>query len=469
MEKQGFLKQNRFLFSVIQKTVDALVIISTLFIGASLYGLDWTASNYLMLAFCSVVLFAFFADISGLSNSWRGQSLGSEFKAIFYSWIGTTLGLLLLGYATKTTGSFSRLTVGAWLLLAPCFLLGVRSIIRFILFKLREQGFNSRTIAIVGTDEVAQNLAKEIMSQGWMGLKIAGYYDNRAELRSKPDPAVDINVIGRFKDLIKAAKNNEYDGIYIALPMRAEKLISNIVNQLSDSSIPVHIVPDLFTFNLVTSRTTNIGRIPLLSVYESPFDELGMMIKRAQDVILGSLILTLIAVPMAIIAMAVKFSSPGPVLFKQRRYGLGGEEILVRKFRTMTVCEDGDDIKQAQKEDERFTPIGKFLRRTSLDELPQFINVLEGSMSIVGPRPHAVAHNELYRSRIDGYMLRHLVKPGITGWAQVNGWRGETDTQEKMEKRVEFDLEYVKNWSLLLDIRIILTTLIRGFFNKQAY
>lgn len=468
MEKQGFLRQNRFLFSVIQKVVDAGVIILTLFIGAYLYGLDWTASNYLMLAFCAVVLFAFFADISGLSNSWRGQSLGSEFQAIFYSWIGTTLGLLLLGYATKTTGSFSRLTVGAWLILTPCILLAVRSIIRFILFKLREQGFNSRTIAIVGTDEVAQNLAKEIMSQGWMGLKIAGYYDNRAELRSKPDPTVDINVIGRFKDLIKAAKNNEYDGIYIALPMRAEKLISDIVNQLSDSSIPVHIVPDLFTFNLITSRTTNIGRIPLLSVYDSPFDELGMMIKRAQDVILGSLILIVIAIPMAIIAISVKLTSPGPVLFRQRRYGLGGEEILVRKFRTMNVCEDDRKITQAKRNDERITPLGKFLRRTSLDELPQFLNVIEGSMSIVGPRPHAIAHNELFRSRIDGYMLRHLVKPGITGWAQINGWRGETDTDQKMAKRIEADLEYVRNWSLWLDLKIIALTILTGFASKNA-
>lgn len=469
MEKQGFLRQNRFLFSVIQKAVDASVIVFTLFVGATLYGLDWTASNYLMLAFCAVVFFAFFSDISGLSNSWRGQTIGSEFQAIFYSWIGTTLGLLLLGYATKTTGSFSRLTVGAWLILAPCLLLAVRSVIRFILFKLREQGFNSRTIAIVGTDEVAQNLAKEIMSQAWMGIKIAGYYDNRAEIRSKPDPEVDINVIGRFDALIKAAKNNKYDGIYIALPMRAEKLIANIVNELSDCSVPVHIVPDLFTFNLITSRATNIGRIPLLSVYESPFDELGMMIKRSQDVILGSLVLLLFTIPMLIIAIAVKASSPGPVIFKQRRYGLGGEEILVWKFRTMNVCEDGEQITQAQKEDTRFTSIGTFLRRTSLDELPQFFNVLEGSMSIVGPRPHAVAHNELYRSRIDGYMLRHLVKPGITGWAQINGWRGETDTDEKMEKRIEADLEYVKNWSLWLDLQIIAKTAIKGFLNKNAY
>lgn len=332
MEKQGFLRENRFLFSVIQKMVDAGVIIATLLIGATLYGIDWTASNYLMLAFCSVVLYAFFADIAGLSNSWRGQTIGSEFQAIIYSWIGTVLGLLLLGYATKETASFSRVVVGAWMVLTPTLLLCTRSTIRYALFKLREKGFNSRTIAIVGTDEVAENLAREIMSHSWMGLKIAGYYDNRAELRSKPDPDIDINVIGRFDDLIKAAKNNEYDAIYIALPMRAEKLIAYIVNELADSSIPVHIVPDLFTFNLITSRTTNIGRIPLLSVYDSPFDELGMMIKRVQDVVLGSLILMLIAIPMLLIAIAVKVSSPGSVFFKQRRYGLGGEEILVWKF-----------------------------------------------------------------------------------------------------------------------------------------
>jgi putative colanic acid biosynthesis UDP-glucose lipid carrier transferase len=469
MEKQGFLRQNRFLFSVIQKVVDAGVIVATLFIGAALYGIDWTASNYLMLAFCAVVFFAFFSDISGLGNSWRGQTIGAESQAIFYSWIGTILCLLLLGYATKTTASFSRITVGGWMILTPILLLVVRSVIRFILFKLREQGFNSRTIAIVGTDEVAQNLAREIMNQSWMGLKIAGYYDNRAELRSKPDPDIDINVIGRFDDLINAAKNNEYDGIYIALPMRAETLIAYIVNELSDCSVPVHIVPDLFTFNLITSRATNIGRIPLLSVYDSPFDEMGMMLKRTQDIFLGFVILTVFAVPMLMIAIAVKLSSRGPVLFKQRRYGLGGEEILVWKFRTMNVCEDGINIKQARKKDPRFTPIGKFLRQTSLDELPQFINVISGSMSIVGPRPHAVAHNEIYRSRIDGYMLRHLVKPGITGWAQINGWRGETDTDEKMERRIEADLEYVRNWSIWLDLKIIALTALNGFTNKNAY
>jgi putative colanic acid biosynthesis UDP-glucose lipid carrier transferase len=194
-----------------------------------------------------------------------------------------------------------------------------------------------------------------------------------------------------------------------------------------------------------------------------------MMIKRTQDLILGSMILVVASIPMLAIALLIKLSSKGPVLFKQRRYGLGGEEIQVWKFRTMYVCEDGDDIKQAKRDDGRVTNIGRFLRRASLDELPQFFNVLGGSMSIVGPRPHAIAHNELYRSKIEGYMLRHLVKPGITGWAQVNGWRGETDTDEKMEKRVEADLEYVRNWSPWLDFKIILKTIFGVLFNKNAY
>jgi putative colanic acid biosynthesis UDP-glucose lipid carrier transferase len=192
-------------------------------------------------------------------------------------------------------------------------------------------------------------------------------------------------------------------------------------------------------------------------------------LKRAEDLILGVAILAVAAIPMLLIACAVKWTSKGSILFKQRRYGLNGKVVYVWKFRTMTVSDDGETVMQAKKGDSRLTPIGAFLRRTSLDELPQFFNVLQGTMSIVGPRPHAVAHNEQYRWLIPGYMLRHKVKPGITGWAQVNGWRGETDTLEKMEKRVECDLEYMRNWSLWLDIKIVALTIFKGFYSKNAY
>jgi putative colanic acid biosynthesis UDP-glucose lipid carrier transferase len=209
--------------------------------------------------------------------------------------------------------------------------------------------------------------------------------------------------------------------------------------------------------------------MPVVSIFESPFQGLSGWVKRLEDIALSIVILSLIAVPMLFIALAVKVTSKGPVFFVQRRYGLGGRPISVLKFRTMRVAEDGGTIKQAQRNDPRVTPLGAFLRRTSLDELPQFLNVLAGSMSVVGPRPHAVAHNELYRSQIHGYMLRHKVKPGITGWAQVNGWRGETDTVEKMQRRIEHDLYYINNWSFLWDMKIIFLTLFGSRVRENAF
>ena len=261
----------------------------------------------------------------------------------------------------------------------------------------------------------------------------------------------------------------EIDIVFIALPIIKEKKIKELINGLSDSTVITYIVPDLFMSELLNTRWGYMGNLPILSIHDRPFTGIDGWLKRFEDLVLGSLILMLIAAPMCVIAIAIKLSSKGPVLFKQHRYGITGDEISVWKFRTMNVCENGDDIKQATKEDERVTRLGKFLRCYSLDELPQFINVLQGPMSIVGPRPHAVAHNELYRKEISGYMLRHAIKPGITGWAQINGWRGETDTLNKMEKRVEHDHWYIKNWSLWLDLRIIYLTTIYGFTSKQAY
>ena len=207
----------------------------------------------------------------------------------------------------------------------------------------------------------------------------------------------------------------------------------------------------------------------LLSIYDTPLNGLGQWLKRLEDLVLGSIILAMISLPMLAIAIGIKLTSRGPVLFKQDRYGLDGQKIKVWKFRSMRTMENGAKVTQATKGDPRITPFGAFLRRTSLDELPQFFNVLQGSMSIVGPRPHAVAHNEEYRQLISGYMLRHKVKPGITGWAQINGWRGETDTLDKMAKRIEFDLAYIRNWSLLFDLKIVYWTIFRGFVGSNAY
>jgi putative colanic acid biosynthesis UDP-glucose lipid carrier transferase len=207
----------------------------------------------------------------------------------------------------------------------------------------------------------------------------------------------------------------------------------------------------------------------VVSVFEHPFYGADGLLKRATDLVLASLLLVLLAVPMLVVAMAVKLTSAGPVFFRQRRYGMDGREIKVWKFRSMRVCDDGPLVRQATQNDARLTPIGGFLRKTSIDELPQLLNVLGGTMSLVGPRPHASAHNEDYRRRIQGYMLRHKVKPGITGLAQVNGWRGETDTLFKMERRIEYDHQYIREWSLWNDMKILMQTVFIVLRQKNAY
>ena len=305
--------------------------------------------------------------------------------------------------------------------------------------------------------------------QPWLGLHFVGIYDDRSTERQYRFLHPSDRVVGDFEKLLERCRCGDVDVVYIALPLRAEARISKLLRALADTTATVYLMADFFTFDLLHGRWDQVGDLPMVSVYDTPFYGVSGWLKQVEDVVLGSAITVLISIPMLVIAGAIKLTSPGPVLFRQRRYGLNGREIRVLKFRTMTVCEDGPVVRQATRTDKRVTPLGRFLRRTSLDELPQFLQVVTGEMSIVGPRPHAVAHNEQYRGRIHGYMLRHKVKPGITGWAQVNGWRGETEVLEKMEKRVEHDLEYIQDWNLLLDLKIIFLTVFGAKKNDQVY
>lgn len=469
MEHSGILKKNSQALGLIQKFLDVSLIGLLLILSKMINGQNWNEPRTLTAMFLAIGFYLFFADLNGLYRSWRAQSLWNEFRSLLLTLVGVFLGLLLLATATKTSEDFSRLAMGTWLISLPFGLLLVRVALRNSLRYLRRNGHNLRSVAVLGTGESAQQLAGEISKNDWMGMIVVGFFDNRRKLREVFGDVPSANIVGDIDDLIKGAKNNKFDDIYIALPTQAAELVNSITEALRDSSTNVHIVPDLFTFKLLNARSSNIGQIPIFSIHESPMDDFELILKRILDLTLGFLILVLIAIPMLLIAIAIKLDSLGPVIFKQRRYGLRGEEIWVWKFRSMTVTEDGGSITQATRADKRIRPLGRFLRKSSLDELPQFINVMRGTMSIVGPRPHAVVHNELYRKTIDGYMLRHLVKPGITGWAQINGWRGETDTDEKMEKRIEFDMEYLRNWSILLDLKIIALTVVKGFFNKNAY
>jgi putative colanic acid biosynthesis UDP-glucose lipid carrier transferase len=324
-----------------------------------------------------------------------------------------------------------------------------------------------KTAVIAGANELGRKLAARLRADPLLGIRFAGYFDDRAPGRLQS--IVPRENLGSLTALADYARANPIDVIYIALPMASQPRILKLLEDLRDTTTSIYFVPDIFVADLIQARVGSIGGLPVVAVCESPFYGFNGVVKRISDFVLAAIILLLVSPLMIAIAAGVKLSSRGPVLFKQRRYGLDGKRIVVYKFRSMSVTEDGDMVRQATRDDTRVTKFGGFLRRTSLDELPQFINVLQGRMSIVGPRPHAVAHNEMYRKLIRGYMIRHKVKPGITGLAQVNGLRGETQTVEKMKARIDYDLSYLRNWSLLLDLQIILKTIVVVLQKQNAY
>jgi putative colanic acid biosynthesis UDP-glucose lipid carrier transferase len=454
--------------AMFSRIVDAVVIGLSLWMANIVYGHDMS-DGQILLAVCSIGIFFFFSQVYGLYRSWRGASVRQETARLWFAWIGVILVLLLFAYMTKTSDEYSRLVTMSWFGIAPVLLTLWRMVLQIMLGYMRERGINVRNVAIVGAREVGADVARTILESPWMGLRPIGFFDDRKPAGSRPLVNDPVQVIGNLDTLVDRAREGNIDLVYITLPLRAEERIRQLLTKLSDTTASVYVVPDVFVSDLMSASWSNIGDLPAVRVFETPFYGVDGWLKRLEDFVCACMILTLIAIPMAFIALGVKLSSPGPVLFKQRRYGLRGNSIDVWKFRTMKVCEDGDDVQQAKQFDNRVTPFGALLRKTSLDELPQFINVLQGSMSIVGPRPHAVVHNEQYRKLINGYMLRHKVKPGITGLAQVSGWRGETDTLDKMQHRVEYDLAYIRNWSLWLDIKIIFLTMRSGFTGKNAY
>lgn len=445
--------------------MDVVVISISMLAAVAIYNVPLSV-EYLVLTGISVFVFELLAAVKGVYRSWRMETFIAEVVSVSGVWLVTVLTLVLIGFATKTSSDFSRVTIMIWSVMVLVGLSGMRALYRAFLRALRADGRNTRTVAFAGYGKASQKMAQHITAQPWMGLRILGCFDDRSVTRLGD---AELPLLGDLKELLVQARAGQVDLVYITLPMHAERRIVKLIDQLADTTASVYVVPDIFVFELFHAQWSTVGEMPVVSVFESPFYGVNGGVKRLEDVVIGSLILLLILPLMALIALGIKITSPGSVLFKQRRYGLKGEIVEVWKFRSMTVSDNGDKVVQAKKGDARITPFGAFLRRTSLDELPQFFNVLQGTMSIVGPRPHAVAHNEEYRGLIHGYMLRHKVKPGITGWAQINGWRGETDTLDKMKGRLDCDLAYVRNWSLWFDIKIIFLTVFKGFVGKNAY
>jgi putative colanic acid biosysnthesis UDP-glucose lipid carrier transferase len=334
-----------------------------------------------------------------------------------------------------------------------------------ILNKLSQR--NARQAIIVGVNDCGRKLAKAIMKQSSHKLEFQGYFDERSIKRLKLDP--EDRLLGNFSDLQLYVNKNKIHVIFFAMPLLAQPRIQSILEELRNTTASIYFLPETTIGSVIRPQLKFINNIPLFAIRESPFTGINNTVKRFCDIVFSTTLLFFLSPILLIIALCIKFTSPGPVIYSQRRYGLDGNCFTMYKFRTMTVCEEDNNITQVTKNDPRVTAIGGFLRKTSLDELPQLLNVLHGTMSIVGPRPHAIAHNELYRKLISGYMLRHKVKPGITGWAQVNGLRGETEELGKMEARVKYDIEYIQKWSLGLDFLIILRTILIIFKDNNAY
>jgi putative colanic acid biosysnthesis UDP-glucose lipid carrier transferase len=387
---------------------------------------------------------------------------------VFARWIALSIALIVIGYLSGLGKYIPRRLIVPWIAISPVLASIVLLVLQRIMRNIAVSQKNLRTVAIVGVNKVSLSLAKKLSGKPEFCSKVLGFFDDRNPERL--DPLGDFKVIGQLADVAKFERTEKVDVIFISLPIRHVERVASVLDELRNSTASIYYVPDIFVFDLIQSRTTDVEGIPVVAMCETPFYGYRGVVKRLMD--MGVTIAAMIpAIPvMIVIATLVKLTSKGPALFKQRRYGLNGEEILIYKFRTMRVVEDGAQITQATRDDPRITLIGGFLRRYSLDELPQLINVLQGRMSVVGPRPHAVAHNEMYRGLIKGYMVRHKVRPGITGLAQVSGCRGETRDLSEMEARVTYDLEYLRNWSPLLDLRILLLTathLVRN--DKKAY
>lgn len=429
-----------------------------------------TTQDYIVIGLAAAVVFLYIAEALDLYQSWRvgrfSQVMLTVCGVFFYTFV-ILLALVLSLDATGLYPSFNYPVniIFSWFFLAFFCCFAWRTVKHQWTVTRNKLGINLQRMAIMGATETGANLYHEIQKHNELGFDFIGFFDDRDPDRLDEE----LNVVCDIAQGIKYAKTGQIDVLFIALPIAAEKRIAEIINLLADTTVSVYVVPAFMLSDVMQGRVTHVGKIDTLSIFESPYLGTKIWLKRIEDIIVSLVAIILLSPLFIVIPIILKLTSPGPVFFKQTRYGLHGQEISVWKFRSMNVMENDGEILQATKLDSRVTPFGRFMRRHSLDELPQFFNVLKGDMSVVGPRPHAVSHNEEYRRLIQFYMLRHHVKPGITGWAQVSGWRGETDTLEKMKKRVEFDLNYIMKWSIWFDLKILMLTLLTGFRSDNAY
>jgi putative colanic acid biosynthesis UDP-glucose lipid carrier transferase len=456
--KRTFYSAPQSVTSLVAAFLEPAIIVFT-FIAANAYAGETVNRPEL-----TVALLVFALTFPG-RNRFRDNLIAAGVD-IGQSWFMLVGILALCGYATDSIGYFSEDALIAWVVATPVLQWLAVWVGQRMLRVQAARPEARRAAIVVGAGPLGVKVARVLEDSG-QGIDFAGYFDDRTDERVHE--GANAKRLGGLKDVAEYIRTHGVREVFITLPLGSQPRIVELLESVQGTTASLYFVPDVFGISIIQGRLQDMNGVPVVGICETPFTGTNELVKRVSDIVLASLILILISPILVVLAIGVKLSSPGPVIFKQRRNGLDGEEIVVYKFRSMTAQDNGPVVRQAKRNDPRITRFGAFLRRTSLDELPQFFNVLQGRMSIVGPRPHAVAHNEEYRRIIKAYMVRHKVKPGITGWAQVHGHRGETDTLEKMQARVEYDLEYLRNWSLGLDLQIIVRTIRLVFFDRNAY
>lgn len=452
--------------TVLQAILSTCCAIATLYICDRIYAVP-IDHNFLVLTVLVAALSLGLLQPRGEMTERLTSGRGAMAIGVVLRWMVLLSFLFAIGYATKSSALYSRRVIFTWGLVTPAVLVVAAMMLYEFTRRVLSDPANVRRVVFVGCNDVSVSLATRLQQHAEWGMAVDGFFDDRASERLSKDICAPL--LGKLPQLAPYVEQRRLDVIFIALPIRHVHRVLTLIDELRDTTASIYYVPDIFVFDLIQARTRDILGIPVVAMCETPFSGYRGMTKRSMDIVISVVALTLLSPLMLGIAALVRLTSPGQAIFRQRRYGLDGQQIIVYKFRTMTVSEDGQQVAQATKDDKRVTPIGRLLRRYSLDELPQFVNVLQGRMSLVGPRPHAVAHNEEYRKLIKGYMVRHKVRPGITGLAQINGCRGETVRLEEMQERINHDLNYLRHWSPLLDLKIMAMTTIQLLSNEKAY
>ena len=414
-----------------------------------------------------LILFVFFLVFTafpffGLYFSWRSQSLFRQARSIVLAWLAVIVIVIVLLFSLNISSGYSRVWLGYWAVLGLILLLLFRVSIYLFLQHQRKRGKNLRRVIVAGAGELGCRAIQQVNNSPWMGYRVIGVFDDSYDHKNlKTD---ECQTIGSIDNISEYLSENTVDEIWLALPLRAELRMKKLLNDISHYAINIKLIPDVFGFSLLHHSMTEIAGLPAVNLSVTPMDGGNRLIKEIEDKVLAFIILLLISPLMLLLAIGVKLSSPGPIFFRQERVSWNGAKFNMLKFRSMPVNDDKKSV-WGNADKKEVTRFGAFLRRTSLDELPQFINVLKGEMSIVGPRPERSEYVDKFKYEIPGYMQKHMVKAGITGWAQINGWRGDTC----LETRIEYDLYYIHNWSLWFDIKIVFLTLFKGFINKNAY